>query len=516
MAERDDRADGVDVVPSDLAVRSGKVLVVSGPNAGGKTVALKTLGLAALMLRAGLPVPAGEGSTVGLCSEVLTDVGDDQSLEKNLSTFSAHVKNLVAILDATHEGSLVILDEVASGTDPREGEALATAILESLAARGGAVACTTHYEALKVLALADDRFENASVGFDLDAMAPTFELLRGVPGASSALAVAKRFGVPDHLVDRAKSLLSHDALKVSQLVERLASDRRELDEAREQARREAQILHDKQKQLDAELERVTNKERGAAERESAELLAGIKRAREELRGAQARLRAQKLEERALADAEKAIDRVASSVAIGGSLEVRKADPRAESASEVQRADLFPGMKVFVPRLRTEAEVLEVLASGQVRVAAGPLKLLASVDEIRRAAGAANKKGAGVSKGSGPKSGGGGKGSGPASGHRAVKPIVFDAANDPDVPIQTSDNTVDLRGLRAHEAVSMAEQFLDRCVGAGKSVAFLIHGHGTGSLRIALREALEKSAYVDRMRPGEPREGGDGVTVVWLR
>ncbi|NUP08652.1 MAG: endonuclease MutS2 [Polyangiaceae bacterium] len=496
--------DGVDVVPSDLSVRAGKVLVMSGPNAGGKTVALKTLGLTALMLRMGMPVPAAEGSMVALVDEVLTDVGDEQSLAKNLSTFSAHVRNLVEILDATHIGSLVLLDEVASGTDPREGEALATAVLESLAARGGAVACTTHYEGLKVLALTDDRFQNASVGFDFEKMEPTFAVVSGVPGASSALAVARRYGVPSHLVERAESFLSHDTLKVSQLVERLAADRRELDTLRDQARREAQILHDKQRDLDAEIERLSSKERGTVQKENEALLTGIKRAREELRAAQARLRATKLDARELADAERSIDKVAATVAIGGPLELPRAAPATVEAAGMKAGELFPGMKVFVPRLRTDAEVLEVLASGQVRVAAGPLKLLASIDEVRRTS-------SGAKKGTQPAStrSGGGK-------REAPKQIVLDAAADPDVPLQTSDNTVDLRGLRVHEAVSMAEQFLDRCVGSGKRVAFLIHGHGTGALRQALREALNASSYVDRMRAGEPREGGDGVTVVWLR
>ncbi len=491
--------DGVEVVPSDLSVRSGRVLVLSGPNAGGKTVALKTLGLTALMLRMGMPVPAAEGSSVGLVEEVLTDVGDEQSIAKNLSTFSAHVRNLVEILDKTHQGALVLLDEVASGTDPREGEALATAILESMAAQGGAVACTTHYEGLKVLALTDDRFQNASVGFDFDRMEPTFKVLAGVPGASSALAVARRYGVPPHLLERAESFLSKETVTLSQLVERLESERRELEASREQAKREAQALADKQRELDAELARLASKERGAVEREAEALMTGVKRAREELRVAQSKLRAQRLDAEEVAAAQKAIDKVAAAIAIGGSLEVPKGAPAATEHG-VRAGELFPGMKVYVPRLRTDAEVLEVLASGQVRVAAGPLKLLASIDEVRRAGGGK----------------GGAKPQLKGASQKPARPIQLDAAADADIPIQTSDNTVDVRGLRAHEALAMTEQFLDRCVGADKRVAFVIHGHGTGALRQALRDALKGSSYVERMRGGEPREGGDGVTVIWLK
>ncbi len=486
--------DGVDVVPSDLTLHSGQVLVLSGPNAGGKTVALKTLGLAALMVRSGLPAPAREGSVVSLFDRVLTDVGDDQSLSKNLSTFSAHVRNLSTILDETGPDALVLLDEVASGTDPREGEALATAVLSSLADRGGAVACTTHYEALKVLALTDPRFSNASVGFDFEHMTPTFKVLSGVPGASSALSVARRFGIPNVIVERAEALLSQDTVTVSKLVERLESERRALDRAKEQAAREAAELRTQQQEVKEQLARLERRAQESLSRETEGLISGVKRAREELRAAQARLRAPKLDDAEVSGAARAIDKVAASVAIGGALE--PVPPRAQTDRPgVTAAELFPGMRVFVPRLRTDAEVLEVLHSGQVRVAAGPLKLVASVEEIRKSDAPKNAKKPNKPKGS----------------------LVFlDAAADPDLPLQTSDNTVDLRGLRAHEVVPMAEQFLDRCVGSGLRVAFLIHGHGTGALRQTLREALARSSYVERHRPGEPREGGDGVTVVWLR
>ncbi len=484
--------DGVDVVPSDVEVRSGQALVVSGPNAGGKTVALKTLGLAALMLRAGLPIPARAGSTLSLFDEVLTDVGDDQSLTKNLSTFSAHVTNLAAILGKARRGSLILLDELASGTDPHEGEALATAVLESLVARGGAVACTTHYEALKVLALRDPRIRNASVGFDFDTMTPTFALTLGVPGASSALAVAKRFGIPEAVIERAERALSGESVSLADVLDKLAVERRALEASRTEVERDRGELAATRRELAAEREKITRRDEGALDRETDALLGGVKRAREELRAAQARLRTQTLTAKELALAEKEIDRAAAEVSIGSALANR---PSKEARGPIATGDLFVGMKVFVPRLKTDADVLEILPNGQLRVAAGPLKLLTSVEEVRRGGGAEAR----------------------AKAKKAEpRRIDYDAAADPDIPIQTTDNTVDLRGLRSHEVVAAAEQFLDRCVGSGKRVAFLIHGHGTGTLRQMLRDALRASAYVMRSRPGEPREGGDGVTVVWLR
>jgi DNA mismatch repair protein MutS2 len=475
-------------------------MVISGPNAGGKTVALKTLGIAALMLRAGLPVPAKDGSRLSIFEVVLTDVGDDQNLSKNLSTFSAHVQNIAGILDATGPAALVLLDELAGGTDPREGEALAAAVLDSLCARGGAVAATTHYEGLKALALGDARFQNASVGFDLATMSPTFRLAVGVPGASSALAVARRFGIPSTVLERAERFLSHEAVTFDKMVEQLAAERRALELAREDAAREAEILRDKQRALDEEVARLTAKERTAITKEGESLLASVKRAREELRAAQAKLRGNKLTEEDVRAAARAIDAVAHKTSIGGELEPRAVSEGVER-SAIDPAEIKPGMRVYVPRLRAEAEIVEVLGGGQLRVAAGPLKLSTTVSEVRSV---------------GPVAAPAGKAAGGDRRDRRGKAAPFDAAADPDVPLQTSENTVDLRGLRAHEATAMAEQFLDRALNAGRKVAFLIHGHGTGALREAVREVLRSSSYVARMRPGEPGEGGDGVTVVWLR
>jgi DNA mismatch repair protein MutS2 len=445
------------------------------------------------MVRAGLPIPAASESVVPLFDEVLTDVGDDQSLQKNLSTFSAHVANLAAIIEETHVGTLVLLDELASGTDPREGEALAEAVLETLIRRGGAVACTTHYERLKLVALTDSSFENASVGFDLETMSPTFRLSFGIPGASSALAVAKRFGIPGDVIKSAESRLTRETATLSELVSRLDEERLTLEGQKNEVARERAAIERDREVLQAERERLARKEESVLGREAEALLGDVKQAREEIRAAKVRLRSGKLDPKDVAQTQKSIDQAASKA---GAVDARRAGEASKERPTIAASDIVPGMRVFVPRLRTDAEVLEVLSSGQLRVAAGPLKLLTSAAEVRRAEH-------------------GQKGS-PKKHHEPKRSIPFDAAADPDIPIQTSDNTVDLRGLRSHEAVAIAEQFLDRCVGAGKRVAFLVHGHGTGALRQILRDALRTSAYVSHSRPGEPREGGDGVTVVWLK
>ncbi len=534
--------DGVAVVASDLAVGARRAMVVSGPNAGGKTVALKTLGLAALMVRAGLPVPAADGSRVSPVDLVLTDVGDDQNLRKNLSTFSAHVQNLAAILDATHPGVLVLLDELAGGTDPREGEALAVAVLDSLCARGGAVACTTHYDGLKALALGDPRFQNASVGFDLATMSPTFKLAIGVPGSSSALAVARRFGVPGTVLERAERFLSRESVSFDKMVERLDDERRALELARADAEREAAAARARQAELERERERLVAKERGAITREGEALLASLRRAREDLGAAQARLRKGKLDEGEVRGAGRVLDHIAQKVAIGGELEPAPSHAAVERRP-LAAGELRVGAKVWVPRLRAEAEIVEMLPGGQLRVAAGPLKLLTSATELR----GLEPKGDPLSRSLEPKRDPLSRSLEPKRDplSRSLEPKgdplsrSLEPKRDPlsrsleprprapaaaprersaelEVAIQTSDNTVDLRGLRSDEAVSMAEQFLDRSLGAGRRVAYLVHGHGSGALREAVRDALRHSSYVAHMSSAEPREGGDGVTVVWLR
>ncbi len=484
-------ADGV--VPSDLTLEAGRGIVVSGPNAGGKTVALKTMGLAALMVRAGMPVACANGSTVGLLDVVLTDVGDDQSLQKNLSTFSAHVKNLAEILSETSRGALVLLDELAGGTDPREGEALAAGVLDSLCARGGAVAATTHYEGLKALALVDGRFVNASVGFDLATMTPTFELAMGVPGSSSALAVARRYGMPSTVVERAERFLTREDQSFEAVVKKLHDERAALELARSSADDREREARNAQTRLDAELLAVKSRERRVLSEEAAGLMDRLRRAREDLREARARLRAKKLDAQGLREAERAIERVAGEVAVGGSFERLVADVDDGPTERLRALDLKKGARVWVARLRAEGEVVDVLGDGSVRVAAGPLKITVPAGELRAATAEEAPE-----------------------ARPLVRPHAREVAAPDAAPIQTYDNTCDLRGLRVDDGIGMATTFLDRAIGGGHAVVFLLHGHGSGALRDAIRKELAGSPYVARFRGGDLDQGGEGVTLVWLK
>ncbi len=483
------------VVPSDLSVSAGRAVVVSGPNAGGKTVALKTMGLAALMIRAGMPVACGEGSTVGLLDVVLTDVGDDQSLQKNLSTFSAHVKNLTEVLLETAPGALVLLDELAGGTDPREGEALAAGVLDSLCARGGAVAATTHYEGLKALALADTRFQNASVGFDLATMTPTFELVVGVPGRSSALAVARRYGMPSTVIERASRFLTREDQSFEAVVKRLHDERAALELARRAAdEREAQADAVRAR-LSVELEAAKNREKRVLSEEGAELLDRLRRARDDLRDARARLRVKKVDAQAVREAERSIERVSGEIAIGGPLEslVSNAPSASEPTQPVRPSEMRRGARVWV-RLAgwAEAEVVDVLADGTVarrRGAAQARRL--QLAELRAVAPREPLP------------------AGPAARGGDPRPVPRRGPHP--------DRRQHVRPPRsARRRRARDGDVLPRRIRLGAHpVVFLVHGYGTGALRDAIREELARSRYVARFRGGLPDQGGEGVTVVWL-
>jgi DNA mismatch repair protein MutS2 len=513
------------VVPSDVRIAAGRALVVSGPNAGGKTVALKALGLSALMLRSGLPVAADTGSSLGLVDVVLTDVGDDQSLQKSLSTFSAHVTNLARILDAARPAALVLLDELAGGTDPREGEALAAAVLDALCRRGAAVVATTHYEGLKALALADRRFQNASVGFDMKTLSPTFRLALGIPGASSALSVARRFGIPSLVIERAETYLSGEERTFEDTVKGLNDERRAMELARAAAEAELAEVRLLRGQIASELEELRARDKRIVQHEAEALLAAVRRARDDVRSAQARIRAKKPEQEAVAGAEKSIDSVAGRFAIGGDLgALLEQENRPERGAPLtDDTTLRKGAKVYVTRLRAEAEVVDVQGDGQLRVAAGALKLTIPRSDVRvlvdgpregalRAAGGARA----IASSRAPRLHSSHRGGGVGAPMRAAGPSSADPSAEPEVVLQTTDNTCDVRGLRVDDAWPMVETFLDRSLNEGRRLAIVVHGHGSGALRDRVRLELTHSQYVARYRAGRPAEGGDGVTVVWLR
>ncbi|MCH9687386.1 MAG: Smr/MutS family protein [Deltaproteobacteria bacterium] len=491
---------GTEVVPNDLCVPRGGGLVISGPNAGGKTVALKTLGMCVLMARAGLRLPTSAPAVVPLYRSVITDVGDDQSIAANLSTFSAHIGHVIEALSHAQEdpaGTLVLLDEVAVGTDPEQGAALAEAIVCRLCGLGATVVVTTHYERLKLLATHGPagKFTNAAVGFDLARLRPTFELRLGVPGSSSAIAVARRLGVDEQVLTEAESMLSDERLQVDVLLQALEAERVAMQEQREGleaerktlAAREARVAaRERREEEQAEIQRA--KAHKAATDELRALEDEIRRRRKQLRKSQL----EAAPEGALAPTEaeaRAFAKQARTAVARGRV------PDKPAAGDVPR-ELQAGDRVFVESLGSEGEVVSVKGN-KVTVQLPLARTTVDRQALR-------------SRDRAPR---------PAPRARPVSPpskagrhFGADAR-----PVEARyDNVFDLRGERAEDAMALLEVFLDRAIGDDQDVVILRHGHGSGALRKVLREHLPRLHHVKTHRPGLTPEGGDAVTVVWVK
>jgi DNA mismatch repair protein MutS2 len=480
---------GIEVVPNDLELAGGAALVISGPNAGGKTVALKMLGLAALMTRAGLPVPVEEGSVCGFFSPVLAAVGDEQSLARNLSTFSAHLVTLQGVLEQAGERVLVLLDELAGATDPEAGAMLACSIVNTLVERKAAVAVTTHYEALKALAAERAEMHNAAVGFDFDEMAPTFRMTMGVPGSSNALEVARRYGIPAEIIDEARRMLPEHSRSFETLVAKLeaatkASQREQSDLQEERAK-----VAEERAKLDVRRKELKAREAKGLGVEAQRLVDRVRQLQQRLEQAKKALRARP-EAEAVAEASEVLT---DGGVLLGDIDARRLalEPKPIETTALQPDAVRVGDRVWVDRLRSIADVIEGPTRGKVRVSAGMMKLWVDVTDLSALKHASK----------------------PAS----REPKVSGAHPKSRRAVRTADNTLDVRGLRADEAVALAEAFLDRMYGAAEPTAYIVHGIGSGALRDALHQHLSSDdTYVEAFRPAEQDEGGLSVTVVSLK
>jgi len=495
--------DPDEAVPNDLRLGEGyHVLVISGPNAGGKTVAMKAMGLAALFVRAGLHVPAAPGARVDWVERVLADIGDEQDLRQSLSTFSAHMANLSAIVRAAGPDSLVVLDEIGVGTDPGEGAALAQAILEALAERGARVVATTHYNLLKEMADVEDGFCNASVEFDPDTLAPTYRLHIGAPGSSSATAVAARMGMPNAVLERANRLLEREDRQLDRMLSELAHSRAALDEEQrrvEQLRAESETVRDEYR---TKLERLQERRDELfarmrddldhrfrdAHAQVAAVIRDLQRGGTAQEAARARERLQGLEERARdAEREAGLDR-----------------PEGERFDAVDWRRARPGDAVAIRGGASGVLVSLPDRRGRVTVQAGAAKLVVPADRVGRTDAAPPSADPGRKERRRER-----------ARERAVR---VEADRDDADLLEVGEGArggtleCDLRGHRVDEALDAVDEVLDRAAAEGRDAVRIIHGHGTGALRRAVREHLRGRV---RSRPGERDEGGEGVTVALI-
>jgi len=483
------------VVPNDLHLGDTfTALVISGPNAGGKTVALKAAGLAALLCRAGCFVPADSGARLDVLSGVLADIGDEQDIRESLSTFSAHVRSLARIVESADARTLVLLDEVGVGTDPGEGAALAQAALEALADAGARVVATTHLSLLKEMAAVDPRFANASVQFDPETLAPTYRLVMGAAGVSSALSVAARMGMPARVLERAGALLDREDRQLDRTLAELAASRRDLEREREAAERAREETESARAEARARLEAL----RERRDRLHATMRRDLDRAFRDAHDEVARVIRDLQRGGTAQDAARARERLH-----GLSAERRRREeelgvaPGAEEGEALPPVDwrrARPGQPVRIRGGGTGTLAALPDRRGRVAVQLGSARVVVPADRV----GASDAGSAPAPR--------------PVREARPPAPALgeLDPAED-----LVSDARLDLHGLRVDEALDRLVYALDRAAAAGRGRLVVLHGRGTGALREAVRRFLADSPYVSRFAPGRPEEGGEGVTIAEL-
>ncbi|MBM6911492.1 endonuclease MutS2 [Oscillibacter valericigenes] len=480
-------------VPIDIELGDTfDTLVITGPNTGGKTVTLKTLGLLTLMTQCGLHIPAADRSAVSVYERVLADIGDEQSIEQSLSTFSAHMVNIVEILKEADRHSLVLFDELGAGTDPVEGAALAIAVIQHVRRLGARVAATTHYAELKTFAMTTAGVENASCEFDVETLAPTYRLLIGIPGKSNAFAISRRLGLPEDVIAAAQEQMSGESVRFEDILTQLEEKRQALEKREQEADRLLRQREEdarKAREFRDQMERAKDNARGRGEAEAKRILRDARAAADQVFQELSEMR------KAQARADRALNENEARAALRRTLNeaeeaVSKRDARQEPIPKPSRP-IRAGDLVEFPGVRQPAEVVSVGKDGTLQLKAGILKMKAKADEVRlieddeRAA-------------------------------RKKTPSVTIRQNADRALRASAARELDIRGMETLEAESVVENFLSAAVMGKLETVTIIHGKGTGALRKAVHDILRRNKAVKSFRLGVYGEGESGVTVVTLK
>jgi len=488
------RAHGRSVVPMTLALGGTKtVLVISGPNTGGKTVALKTVGLAVLSAQSGIPV-AAETARLPLVDRVLVDIGDEQSIAADLSTFSAHVLNVRAMLEAATPQSLVLVDELGTGTAPEEGAALAVALLDEFRERGCLTLATTHHDRLKTYASTTPGVLNAAVEFDEINLRPTYRLIVGVPGGSSGIDIARRLGLPSHVIDRARAQLSPEAHEAAALIAYLHRSRDELETLKREAARAAQEFVEEKKRLQTEwtdrqrtrLKELEQQFAQAIEKHEKEVARAVEAVKERELRAQLEKQTPRKLVKARGDAREQAD--AAIVAHLADSQADLGNAAAQNAKPVAHSDLVPGARVRVRGLPTPV-TLRRRDGENAEVEAGPLRMKVALADITALVGEETSK-------------------------KRVLPQGVTVRTQP--ATEPAGEEINLIGCTVEEATRRVDKFLDQAALAGSSQIRIIHGHGTGALRRGLAEFLKTHPLVEAIRSEAENRGGQAITLVELK
>ena len=479
-------------VPIDIHIgKTFNTLVITGPNTGGKTVALKTLGLLTLMVQCGLHIPAADDSTVSLFTRIFADIGDEQSISQSLSTFSSHMSNIVGILEELDDRSLTLFDELGAGTDPTEGAALAMAVIEHVRSQGALVAATTHYAELKMFAISTDGVENAACEFDVETLKPTYRLLIGVPGKSNAFAISKRLGLDERIIEEARRTLSGESVRFEDVLTDLDRKRQAMERELALAARTRMDVEKEKKELEkreSDLAREGEKILEEARRQAQKILSDAKDASDAAFDELAELKRQAAAEQF------AIDVVGARAKHARKLNdaAAKANPVMPRRAEEPKRAIHPGDIVAFGGAGTHAEVLtEPDKNGNVQLQAGIMVVTVKANTLKLLEEETKKA-----------------------------KVKFTPARESaflrSSATRNASTTLDLRGMMSDEAVIALERFLDTAQMAKLSPVTVIHGKGTGALRTAVQNYLRHDKRVASFRPGKYGEGEAGVTVVTLK
>ncbi len=470
-------------------------LIISGANTGGKTVLLKTIGISVIMAMYGLHIPADENSTVGIFSSIFADIGDDQNLQQSLSTFSGQILMIREMLQNAGESTLVLIDEIIVGTNPLQGAALAQAILEELADKNCKVVATTHYSALKELASRDKKFQNGSVSFDPETLKPTYKLITGLPGVSYAVEIAGNYGLPESILNRTKVLIRNRDGSAESLLEKIQREKQLIEQEKENIAKLKEELNEEKRRYIKEQNRLKRQKDEIIRKEGLHFLEELSRYRQSISGRISEL--QKLDLKDTGEIQKEV--IAIQEKIHKALNEKNREHFTNKYLPIDPAKACAGMKVFIASLEREGKIIEIDPSGETALIlfGGSIRSRFKLSDL-------------LTKNPG-------KTEEPASTYQKYpkKNVNMESAAIPPV-IQTSYNTIDLRGKQVAEAIKIMEDNFDKMMRNNINTVIVIHGHGTGALKKAVRENLKNSYYAVNSRPGKEGEGFDGVTVVKLR
>ena len=483
--------DQAKAVPISLELgNSYDTLVITGPNTGGKTVTLKTIGLLTLMAQCGLQIPADDGCRLRVFDRVLADVGDEQSIEQSLSTFSAHMSNTVEILRQADENSLLLFDELGAGTDPVEGAALAIAIIQNGRSKGSLIAATTHYAEMKTFAMTTAGVENASCEFDVATLRPTYRLLIGIPGKSNAFAISRRLGLDEEVIAAAKAQMDSESIRFEDVLTQLEEKRQRLEKAQAEADRlwqQSQEDARKARTFREQMEKAKENARSKGENEARRIVRQAQQQVDEIFAELDELRRkmqQQADFQAINDAKVSARKHMN--AAQEALHLREETPEPETPSR----PIAAGDRVELPGVRTAATVVQVNGDGSLVLQAGKMKMTAKPGQVRLIEGQ------------------------PQAKKQAAAPKTGPA---PSLHLERrASSELDIRGYETLEAESVVENYLDAAVMAKLETVTIIHGKGTGALRKAVHEILRRSKAVKSFRLGRYGEGEAGVTVVELK